>query len=130
MNFSVNGKCVAVLEPQKLTSKRDGSEIIKHGFVLEVTDNNFTKKMCFTIMGNDKFVQWGIKVGGSYSVNFDVSSREWNGRWFTELNCWNCTSLNGGENAQNPQPTPQPQPQPMPQAAPQPQNDNSDGLPF
>lgn len=128
MNLSVNGKCVAVLEPQKFTSKRDGSEIIKHGFVLAVTDNNFTKKMCFTIMGNDKFTQWGIKVGGSYSVNFDASSREWNGRWFTELNCWNCTSLDGDNNAPQ-QPKPQPQPQ-APASAPQPQNDDPNKLPF
>ena len=72
-----------ILETQKFVSKKDGSEIVKNVFI-GTTQGQYPKKIAFTVMGEDKFNGMGIVVDGTYTVSFDVESREWNGKWFTE----------------------------------------------
>lgn len=46
-------------------------------------------------MGDDKFKSMGIAVGGTYNVFFDVESREWKERWFTECSAWKAVRIDG-----------------------------------
>lgn len=110
--MEISVRIIQLLEPQSFVSKRDGSTIFKYTFVGE-TAGQYPKKVAFTVMGEDKFKGMGIAVGNSYSVSFDVESREWNGKWFTEVSAWKAiktdgvavaTSSDGGaQQAQKPQ---------------------------
>ena len=51
-------------------------------------------------MGEDKFNQMGIIVDGTYTVSFDVESREWNGKWFTEASAWKAVRIDGAQGQQ------------------------------
>lgn len=58
----------------------------KQEFIVETKDE-YPKKICFTL--------WGDKVrlvenfeGQDVTVSFDLESREYNGRWFTEAKAW------------------------------------------
>ena len=82
--MEISVRIIQLLEPQSFVSKRDGSTIFKYTFVGE-TAGQYPKKVAFTVMGEDKFKGMGIAVGNSYSVSFDEESREWNGKWFTEV---------------------------------------------
>jgi hypothetical protein len=62
-------------------------------------------------MGEDKFKQMGIVMGGTYNVSFDVESREWQGKWFTECQAWRTQRVDGVQQAATQtqqQPTPAP----------------------
>ena len=51
-------------------------------------------------MGEDKFNGMGIVVDGTYTVSFDVESREWNGKWFTEASAWKAVRIDGAQGQQ------------------------------
>ena len=89
-----------VLDALKFVSKKDGSEIIKNTFVGEETAGQYPKKIAFSVMGADKFNQMGIVVGGTYNVSFDVESREWQGKWFTEASAWKAIRIDGAQGQQ------------------------------
>lgn len=85
--MEISGKIVKVLDTQRFVSQRNGNEYVKNVFVIE-TQGNYPKRVAFSVMGEDKFMQMGIVVGGTYNVSFDVESREWQGKWFTECSAW------------------------------------------
>ena len=89
-----------ILETQKFVSKKDGSEIVKNVFI-GTTQGQYPKKIAFTVMGEDKFNGMGIVVDGTYTVSFDVESREWNGKWFTEASAWKAVRIDGAQGKQH-----------------------------
>lgn len=106
--MELTGKCVAVLDIQSGTSKA-GNPWQKQDFVIEVGDR-YPKKVCFQLFGDR--VNDCPNVGDEVTVSFDAESREWNGRWFTQLNAWKV------ENKSVAQPQPQPQAQTAAASAP------------
>lgn len=93
--MEISGKCIKILDAQRFTSKKDGSTIVKNGFVLE-TQGQYPKKVAFGVMGEERFTGFHLVVGESYNVSFDVESREWQGRWFTECVAWRAVALGSG----------------------------------
>lgn len=131
--MEVNARVIQVLEPTKYVSRKTGTEQYIYGFVVETINEQYPKKMYMQVFGTDKWTQFNIQVGKEYSLRFDVGSREYNGRWFTELTCFSAYAItaNGQTNGQattQAAPKPQPQSAPNPQAAPT--SDNDDSLPF
>ena len=98
--MEISRKVIKILEPSRFTSQKNGNEYVRHTFILE-TAGQYPKKIAFSVMGDDRYNQLGIVVGGNYNVSFDVESREWNGRWYTELSAWRAQSLNGTQNNAN-----------------------------
>lgn len=84
--MEVTGKIIAVLPEQGGVSKA-GNEWKKQEYVLE-TQEQYPKKVCFQIFGADKIAQSAIQVGETLTVSFDIDSREYQGRWFTNINAW------------------------------------------
>lgn len=84
--MDVSGKIIAVLPEQGGTSKM-GNEWKKQEFVLE-THDQYPKKVCFQIFGADKIQQAGIQLGEEVRVYFDIDSREYQGRWYTNISAW------------------------------------------
>ena len=58
----------------------------KQSIIVE-TEGQFPKKVCITTWG-DKFnsAQW--QPGILLTIEFDIESREFNGRWYTDLKAW------------------------------------------
>lgn len=84
--MEVTGKIIAVLPEQGGTSK-SGNEWKKQEYVLE-TQEQYPKKVCFQIFGADRIAQAAIQAGEMLTVSFDIDSREYQGRWFTNINAW------------------------------------------
>ena len=128
MENSIIIKVEKLLDKQTFTSKSNGNVYEKFGFVGK-TQAQFPKTVAFTVMGADKFEKLGIVVGKSYNVSFDVESREWNGKYFTDITAWKAVCIDGETGVQANAPTPPPSnPVPQPQAAPS--AAKSDDLPF
>jgi len=84
-----NAKITKILE--KVTGeKKDGSgQWVKQSFVVE-TSEKYNNLYCFELFGDekvDKFNQYN-KVGGMVDVDFNVSTNEWQGKYFTTLQAW------------------------------------------
>ena len=50
--------------------------------------DQYPRKMCFDVFGEDKINQFNIQVGEELTVHFDIDAREWQGRWFNSIRAW------------------------------------------
>ena len=88
-NLNIQGTLVKKLDKQSGTSKA-GKEWKKLNFVLESKDGEYTNTICFDVFGEEKvdnFVKFN-NVGDNVTVSFNVSSREYNERWYTQTSAW------------------------------------------
>ena len=126
--MNISGKVVQVLPIQTGTSKA-GNPWQKQEFILE-QGGQYPRKVCISLFGDN--VAKIPQVGQDVMVSVDIDSREFNGRWYTEIKAWNITQTGAQQAAPAPQQvatapaaTPaQPQPAPAPQAG------VADDLPF
>jgi hypothetical protein len=58
----------------------------KQDIIVE-TEGQFPKKVCISIWG-DKINESLLQVGSQLSISFDVESREYNGKWYTDVKAW------------------------------------------
>lgn len=84
--MEITGRIIAVLPVVGGVSKA-GNEWKKQEYVLE-THDQYPRKVCFQIFGADRIEQAHIQPGEELIVSFDIDSREYQGRWFTNINAW------------------------------------------
>jgi hypothetical protein len=86
--LKVKGKIVKILEVEKGTSKA-GKEWQKQNFVID-TGNQYNPEVCFQLFGDEKIENFNKynKVGQEVEVSFNVSSREFNGKYYHNLDAW------------------------------------------
>ncbi|MEM9385452.1 MAG: DUF3127 domain-containing protein [Pseudomonadota bacterium] len=58
----------------------------KREYVIEIP-GDYPKQVCFMVWG-DKIDQFQIQEGQELTVYFDLESREYNGRWYTDVKAW------------------------------------------
>jgi hypothetical protein len=58
----------------------------KQDIIVE-TEGQYPKKVCVAIWG-DKADASVLNVGNMLNISFDVESREFNGRWYTDVRAW------------------------------------------
>lgn len=86
--MELEGKVIVVLNPREGTSKA-GNAWKAQEYVIETVEQ-YPKKLCFEIFGNDRISQFAsvLQVGNNVRVSFDIDAREWNGRWFNSVRAW------------------------------------------
>lgn len=87
--MNLKGKVIQVL-PEQIGQGKNG-EWKKQEIIIE-TEGQYPKKVCVSL--------WGDKVGAvlngaSVDFSIDPESREYNGRWYTELRAWKVESVVG-----------------------------------
>jgi hypothetical protein len=86
MSLSVKGKLVMILNLESGVS-RSGNSWKKQEFILE-TQDQFPKKVCFTLFNDKVSLLSGFAAGEDLEVSFDVESREFNNKWYHNINAW------------------------------------------
>ena len=110
MALEIEGTLVQKLPVQSGNSAR--GPWTKQEFILEYPDGNFTAKACFTAWGQDKVQDLDkYQVGDKVKVSFNLKSREYNGRWYNDLQIWKIAPA--GAPAAPAQPASQAQPAPQ-----------------
>jgi len=66
----------------------------KQDIIVE-TEGQYPKKVCVSIWG-DKINESLLQVGSQLSISFDVESREYNGRWYTDVKAWKIEAAGSG----------------------------------
>lgn len=84
MTLEISGKIVEILEVK--SGKSANGEWRKQEYVME-TEAQYPKKVCFMAWG-DKIDQFNIQKGETVAVAIDLESREYNGRWYTDVKAW------------------------------------------
>ncbi len=84
--MEIKGTIIAALTETSGISKA-GNQWKKKEYVLENTDGQFPRKVAFTCFG-DNADKINLQVGQVATVYFDIESREYNGRWYTDLRAW------------------------------------------
>ena len=85
--MEINGKIIELLEVKSGESANGTWR--KQEYILE-TEGQYPKKVCFMAWG-DKIDEFGIKQGDNLVVSVDLESREFNGRWYTDVKAWKVT---------------------------------------
>lgn len=83
--MEISGKIIAKLPPQGGTSKA-GRAWKKQEYVLE-THDTFPRKVKFDFFG-DRVDQYPLAIGDEVTISFDIESREFNERWYTDIHGW------------------------------------------
>ena len=99
--MEIEGKIIRDLPLQEGIS-RAGNPWKKKEWVLE-TFEQYPRQVCFHFFG-DRVDQNPLKVGESYSISFDIESREFNGRWYTDIRAFASRPLDGAQPAYGQQP--------------------------
>ena len=125
MQVEITGKIVNVLPT--LSGQGKNGEWVRNSFVIEWQDNGYKQLLCLEVNGAEKFEKMknAVKVGYEVLCKFSVSSREWNGKYFTTAQCFYCSNVSGQQQTVNNDPS---HAVPTAQQAPAPQDDSL--LPF
>ncbi|NVJ87242.1 MAG: DUF3127 domain-containing protein [Algoriphagus sp.] len=83
--MELSGKVIQKLQEVSGNSK-SGNNWRKQEFIIE-TPGNYPKKVCVALWG-DKIDQFPIAVGEEVKLSVDVESREYNGRWYTDIKAY------------------------------------------
>ena len=95
--MKVTGKIKSIGDVQSGTTK-DAKEWKKLVFTI-TTDEEYNNLYAFEIFGADKvdkFIQYN-SVGKDVDVDFNISTNEWKGKYFTTLQAWKVFKVEGNE---------------------------------
>ena len=85
--MEVKGKVHQVLKVESGTSKA-GKEWKKQSFVID-TGDQYNPYLCISAFGDDKLeIVAGLKVGQDVNVFFNLSSKEYNEKWYHSVDFW------------------------------------------
>ena len=87
MALEIEGRIARKLNVQTGTSSRGAWS--KQEFVIEYQEGNFPTQLCMNVWGDDKVRELDkYQVGDKVKISFNLSSREYNGRWYTDVRAW------------------------------------------
>ncbi|UZJ37168.1 DUF3127 domain-containing protein [Prosthecochloris sp. SCSIO W1103] len=95
--MDITGTIIEVLLPK--TGEGKNGKWKKQEVILE-TDEQYPKKICFSFWG-EKAENPLFRNGTAVKISFDLESREFNGRWYTDAKGWRVEPAGGA----SPQPS-------------------------
>jgi len=98
--MDIKGRLVKKMPAQ--TGQGRNGEWKKQEFVIEL-EGTYPRFVCFSVW-NDKLNVDALSEGSVLNVFFDIESREFQGKWFTNLTAWKADSAEGGQHNAPPLP--------------------------
>ena len=97
--MDIQGKLIMLLPLQSGTSAK--GEWKKQDAILE-TIETYPKKVCISFWGEKADELKIVKEGAIIKVHFNIESREYNGKWYTDVRAW---KIEAGDAAGSSSPT-------------------------
>jgi len=82
--MEIKAKIIQMLPLQ--TGEGKNGKWRKQDIIVE-TEGQVPRKICISIWG-DKINDSILKTGNLLNIAFDIESREYNGRWYTDVKAW------------------------------------------
>ena len=96
----IRGKVIHVGQMMEDVSKTKRTPWRKQWYVIE-TEGQYPTTFAFSLM-NDRIAQAAIQMGNVLEVDADARSREYQGKWYTELIGWRVKNLSNGSASKAP----------------------------
>ena len=78
---------------------KEGKKWIKQTFLID-TGGDYNSKICFQLFGEEKVkLIENYQIGDKIEVFFNISSREYNNRYYHNIDAWRITPLTNTESA-------------------------------
>lgn len=101
--MEIRGRIIQALPLASGVSK-SGNNWKKQEYILETYDQ-YPRKVCFNFFG-DNVDKYPLQIGEDVVVSIDIESREFNGRWYTDVRAWKAEKPEAVAGAAAPQSTP------------------------
>ncbi len=102
--MEITGKLIQKLPVQSGVST-SGNNWSKAEFVIETVEQ-YPKKVCANLWGDRAKALDQFQIGSLITVSFDLESREYNGRWYTDVKAWRVDAATPAAVAGAPVPAP------------------------
>ena len=89
MAQELTGKVLQLL-PEQTGTGRNG-QWSRQDFIVE-TQEQYPRKVCFSAWGEKVSLLKSFKTDDTVKVYFNIESRDYNGRWYTDLRIWKIES--------------------------------------
>jgi hypothetical protein len=96
MALDITGKLIKILPEQTGAGKK--GTWVKQEFVIE-TSEQYPKKICCSAWGDKVDALKSFSEGDAIKVSFNLESREYNERWYTDVRAWKIEPAEGGNTA-------------------------------
>lgn len=116
MDVTIKGIITAILPEQSGVSQKTGNAWRRAQYILEHEHGQYPRSIVFDVMGDDKINQMAIRQGEELVIHLNIDTREFNGRYFNNVECWKVERA-GQQQTQQPAPAPAPAPQQVQQPA-------------
>ena len=93
--MQIEGTVTQLLE--EVTGEGKNGTWRKQEFILE-TGGKYPKQVCIVMWG-DSIDEFSLSQGRAITAHLDIASREYNGRWYTDVKAW---KVEGGTPAVRP----------------------------
>jgi hypothetical protein len=93
MALDITGKIVKVMPEQSGAGKK--GTWVKQEFVIE-TAEQYPKKICCSAWGDKVEALRNFSEGDVIKVSFNLESREYNERWYTDVRAWKIEPMGSG----------------------------------
>ncbi|MDH4058509.1 MAG: DUF3127 domain-containing protein [Cyclobacteriaceae bacterium] len=114
--MEISGTVISLLPMQSGQGKNGVWK--KQEFILE-TPGQYPKKVCVSLWG-EKVDENKLSIGEKINASINIESREFNGRWYTDVRAWKIARQTGSERESAP----------PPDESFMPDSNSSDDLPF
>ena len=94
MALEISGRLLKKL-PEVTGVSRNGNNWIKQEFIIE-TQDQYPKKLCMSMWGDKVQELSPVKEGEMIKLSFNLESREYNDRWYTEIRAYKLEQMDGG----------------------------------
>ncbi|MEI7851125.1 MAG: DUF3127 domain-containing protein [Kiritimatiellales bacterium] len=92
MAYDLTGKIKVVKEAQTIGAKG----FTKREFVVTVEEGKYPQDIALECVQDKTKLLDGLKEGQTVTVTFDIRGREYNGRYFNNLQAWRIKAEDGG----------------------------------
>lgn len=92
MSFEVEGKLHKKFDTENKTDTFQARD-----FVIEISSGNYPQYIKFQLTQDRCALVDDFEEGKPIKVHFDLRGREWNGKYFTNLNAWRLEQVGGEE---------------------------------
>lgn len=86
MDNIVEGRIIQKLDIESGQSARGPWQ--KQNFIIETTDSQFPRKVCIGLWTNQIPILQSYQIGDMIRAYINIESREFNGRWYTDVRAW------------------------------------------
>jgi len=94
MAFQIDGKLHKIFDTEQKSEKFRARE-----FVIEIVDGNYAQMIKFQLTQDKCEMIDDHKEGEEITVHFNLRGREWNERFFTNLDAWRIESAGASQSA-------------------------------